>query len=308
MNPGFGRGGKTARGHEREKMLLIASAGLAVSLLVLIVLVLNFRTDASASRVAAPESLTSDNLNFGTINLLAPKRLVRAGTPLREAELVEVPWPRSSVPDGAVLDQSEVIELYAATDLEPSVPLKRSSLSKDMIRSESLPVTPGMRAVSIEVDATSGIEGHARPGTRVDVVLTYEEEDRLTSKVVVQNARVLSYAGEADQGNNRGSRSPMERNSAPVVGRTITLEVSPASALGIQTARQMGRLSLLMRAREDDKPLSIDEVPSNSIDGRPGKNSGKAKECSRGKMRMAGKDYIIDCDGRISEVMNQLDP
>lgn len=308
MGNGFGRSHKSlgpkilGRGTEREKLLLIASAGLALSLLVITILVLNFKTSASATQ---DRGQTEDNspANVGTVTLITPERVVKAGTPLKDVKFKEVFWPRNQVPDESVRDAGELSGHFAKVDLEPGMPVQRANITTEPM-SVSLPLSPGMRAVSIEVDATAGLEGHALPGTRVDVVLTYHEEGNLTSKVIVQNARVLSYGGDITPINRR---SPVEK-AVPVVGRTMTLEVSTEDALKIHTARQMGRISLIMRSADDISAVPVTDMPQTRVEGQDPTRTQKSNGCTRGKMKMGGKEYIIDCDGRIQEVMNTRDP
>jgi pilus assembly protein CpaB len=303
MGNGFGRNKMVGRGSDRDKLMLIATAGLAVSLLIITVLVLNFRTSASATQDRSDDVQAVAPAAIGTVSLLTPERTVRAGTPLKEVKFKEVFWPRNQVPEGAVRDVAEFANHFAKIDLEPNVPVRKTDITTEPM-SVSLPLTPGMRAVSIDVDATSGLEGHALPGTRVDVVLTYHEDGKLTSKVICQNARVLSYGGDVTPGTRR---SPVEKASA-ALSRTMTLEVSTEDALKIQTARQMGRISLIMRASDDVQASAVTDMSAAKVGGGEDARPTHGNGCTRGKMRMAGREYIIDCDGRISEVMNNTEP
>ncbi len=289
--------------NDKERLLFVAAAGLALSLLVITLLVLNFKPTADARELATNESVQAPLV--GTVSLLAPERLISAGRKLSEMRFKEVFWPRNQVPEEAIRDISEVQEMYAKVDLQPGLPITRSSLTSEPM-SMQLPLTPGMRAVSIEVDATAGLEGHALPGTKVDVVLTFHEDQKLTSKVIVQNARVLSYGGDATVPAKRG---PVDK-LVGTPGKTLTLEVSTEDALKVQTARQMGRLSLIMRAPEDEKTLVKTEMDQNQVGGGEAKGSrvkSNGSDCNRGKMKMAGKEYMIMCDGRIVE-LNQDEP
>jgi pilus assembly protein CpaB len=303
MMNGFGRNKVLGRGTDRDKLMLIATVGLAVSLLIITVLVLNFRTSASATQDRSADVASVAPAAIGTVSLIAPERVVRAGTPLKDVRLKEVFWPRNQVPEGAVRDAAELSNHFAKIDLDANIPIRKSDITNEPMM-VSLPLTPGMRAISIEVDATSGLEGHALPGTRVDVVLTFQEEGKLNSKIIVQNARVLSYGGDVTPGSRR---SPVEKVS-PSVSRTMTLEVSTEDALRIQTGRQMGRISLIMRSADDVTTAPVTDMGQNEVgnnsESRPVRDGG----CTRGKMKMGGRDYIIDCDGRISEVLNSREP
>ncbi|MFM1849066.1 MAG: hypothetical protein RL417_2540 [Pseudomonadota bacterium] len=305
MSTKFGRytpaiGGKS---NDRERLLFIAAIGLAFSLLVILIVVFNFRNDANARTDINPE-VAQPVANLGTVALLTPERAVRAGAKLSEVRFKEVLWPRSQVPDEAVRDISELQNLYAKTELSPGVPLQRSHLSREGLMN-SLALTPRNRAVSIEVDETSGLEGHALPGTKVDVVLTFQENGQLISKVIVQNARVLSYGGDTSTLPDRSDLAGEMRSRR--MSRTITLDVSPKDALQITTARQLGRLSLIMRSADDDIGSPVTEV--DQADLAHNKPQARARSsCKSGRIKVGGEEFMLDCDGTMNRVIDPNEP
>ncbi|MDC0358004.1 Flp pilus assembly protein CpaB [Oligoflexia bacterium] len=305
MNSKFGKHypvlGKT---NERERLLFVAAAGLAFSLLIILVAVFNFRSPAEAGQdVSMNQAIPAA---IGTVTLLTPERYVRAGTKLTEVKLKEVYWPRAQLPEGAIREASEVMNMFAKVDLQAGVPLQKHHVTAEQ-RKISLPLTPGNRAVTIKVDAESSIENHATPGTRVDLVLTHYIDGQLTSKVIVQNARVLSLGGDvrtADQRavDSRGSR----RNQW---SQTITLDVPPQSALQIQTAKKLGTLSLLMRSMDDTKPVEKQEFDQNEIDGGRGRaDRNQRNVCKKGHLKIKGNEFVVNCDGTLSQVLDPYEP
>lgn len=305
MSTKFGRyypalGGKT---NERERLLFIAAAGLAFSLLVILFVFFSFRSKNDDARATATNH-NSIPAAIGTVTLLTPDRLVRAGTKLSDVQFKEVYWPRNQVPDGAVRDINEMKDWFAKVDLQAGSPIQRAQLSREPMQT-TLPVSPGNRAVSFEVDATAGIEGHALPGTRVDVVLTFYENGNLTSKVIVQNARVLSYGGDF---------TPIDKRAVTLAGprtasRTITLDVAPKDALSITTAKQLGRLSLIMRSAGDEKGPEVTEFGAERFnDPTQKRDRARSGSCTKGTVRMGGKEYIVSCDGSINQLMNPNEP
>jgi pilus assembly protein CpaB len=290
--------------NDRERLLFVAAAGLAFSLLVVLFVVFSFSSRSEQKEVAATNTNSIPSA-IGTVTLLTPDRLIRAGTKLSEVSFKEVYWPRNQVPDGAVRDIDEMKQLFAKVDLQSGVPIQRSQLASEAVQT-TLPVTPGNRAVAFEVDATAGIEGHVLPGTRVDVVLTYYEQGNLISKVIVQNARVLSYGGDFTPVEKRTVVS----NSVRQTSRTITLDVAPKDALQITTARQLGRLSLIMRSSEDEKGLVKTDFSQDEIDksARTARDKRAAGNCMKGTARMGDREYLVGCDGSLSEVVNPNEP
>lgn len=117
-------------------------------------------------------------------------------------------------------------------------------------------ITPGMRVISIAVNAVSGAQGFIFPGDRVDLILTHgivsfvikerqEEESASETPIVVQttsetflrNLRVIAIDQQVS-----------EFESQAQLVQTVALEVTPKQAEIIQTAKQMGKVSLVLRS------------------------------------------------------------
>ena len=282
-----------SRVNERERLWFFAAAGLFFSLLILVLFVLNFKRSASAVSDQTPEAISQVPVAMGTIKLLTPDNVISAGKKLSEVTFKEVYWPRNQVPEGAVMDLAELRGMYSKAELHPGVPIKRADLSTQP-QYPSLPVTPGMRAVSLSIDAVAGVEGHARPGSRVDVVLTFMDDGELTSKVIVENARVLSTGGDP----NRGTTARTVRRPS----KTITLEVSPANALKIHTSRELGRINLIMRAAGDELPVENSEIGRYDIQGPKDVVKRPIETCTKGRMRIGDSEYMLDCNGGLHQL------
>jgi pilus assembly protein CpaB len=103
---------------------------------------------------------------------------------------------------------------------------------------------PGMRAVTVGVDAVSGTAGLIWPGDRVDVIMTEFIDDpsvplgrRISAEAVLHGARVIAIDQELVQGASPGSASQE-------TARTVTLEVTEMQAERVQVATRIGQLSL----------------------------------------------------------------
>lgn len=111
-------------------------------------------------------------------------------------------------------------------------------------------VRPGMRAISIGVDAISGAAGLISPGDRVDVILLQSIADnnlplgrRVAAETVLSNARVVAIDKQLVQSAAPGAAD------APVA-RTVTLEVTAGQAERVSVAGRIGHLSLTVRAAD----------------------------------------------------------
>ena len=180
---------------------------------------------------------------------------LRFGMPLDRAQLSEIPWPQASLPQGAFATIDKLLAEGARVVLSPievNEPVLLAKLSGPNGRATlSNLLSPGMRAVTIKTDEIAGVGGFVTPGDRVDVVLTRdagaidETSDNakgasgatITSEIVVENAKVLTVGQGAD-----------ERQTSPQVVTSVTLEVTTEGAQKVALARNIGSLSLSLRA------------------------------------------------------------
>ena len=103
-------------------------------------------------------------------------------------------------------------------------------------------ISPGMRAVTVAVDRTSGLAGFIFPGDRVDLIVTHQvatigDQPRFIIETFLQNARVLAVDTKTD-----------DQNGTPELSKTVTIEVTPSIAEGINVVLRMGTISLSLRS------------------------------------------------------------
>lgn len=115
---------------------------------------------------------------------------------------------------------------------------------------------PGMRAISVAINATSGISGFMLPGDRVDLIwnvktkVDYGGGFTGFTQTIMKNIRVIAI----DQRTQANSATP---------ARTATLEVTPKQAEAINLANSLGKLDFTLRSvapEEDGKELEDDEL------------------------------------------------
>jgi len=113
---------------------------------------------------------------------------------------------------------------------------------------------PGMRAVSIAVDNTTGSAGLIWPGDHVDLILTQNLNGPLitaghqvAAETVLSDIRVLAIDQQIIEG-----AAPTASGSQ----RTVTLEVTPDQAERISVATRLGRLSLAVRSAGPTRELA----------------------------------------------------
>lgn len=103
---------------------------------------------------------------------------------------------------------------------------------------------PGMRAVSIAVNATSGNAGFISPGDRVDLIVTHRiratgshANDTVVSEIFIKDCRVVAIDQMLDNPDNKA-----------VLAKTVTVEVTPKQAAEVAVAMEMGKISVALRS------------------------------------------------------------
>ena len=198
----------------------------------------------AADKYKVESGKSIDEHGLGSVILLAPAKPVPPGMQISQIELTEVHWPRNQVPQGAVRQGEIISALYANTQLPANQPLSRANLShKPLAGGLSAKIPERYRATTIEVDASSGVESWAFPGTHVDMLVTYRDwvKKETKSQIFVENAIVMSYNGSTAQ-KKAEDHSIIKHKMA-----TVTVAVPVKNAVAIHTARAMGRISLLLR-------------------------------------------------------------
>lgn len=157
-----------------------------------------------------------------------------------------VNWPRQSVPAGAYRDVDKLLREGNVTirPIAAGEPILRERISERAVLSANLPADA--RAVTVPVNAVTGVAGFVTPGDVVDVLLTRQipgdgagGNDKMTT-VLLENVQVLAV-----------DRRSSEKNTKPDVGKTATLQVDQYGAQKLALAVEVGTLSLALRNVEN---------------------------------------------------------
>jgi pilus assembly protein CpaB len=114
----------------------------------------------------------------------------------------------------------------------------------------------GMRAVAMNISPETDVGGFVLPEDHVDVVLTRHDRaqeaangtEALISTTILENLRVLAVDQTVEE---KGGQKV-------VLGKTVTLEVTPSQAESLALAHLQGTLSLTLRSLVDSKPAAPD--------------------------------------------------
>jgi Flp pilus assembly protein CpaB len=177
---------------------------------------------------------------FDLVSVPVPVEYVPAGTPVSEIKFKQVQYAKHQIPEGALTDLKSLGSSFAVAALPANLPLFRDNFDSSA-RSlnpviERIPA--GMRAMTVNADAVTSVEGWAGAGAVVDVLLI--ESGRTT--VVAEQVMILSAERSTASG---------RVVSAPSVPKTVTLLVTQDQCLAINTAIPLGKISFALRSVGD---------------------------------------------------------
>jgi pilus assembly protein CpaB len=190
--------------------------------------------------------------------VLVAKKALPVGTIIDADSFAFQPWPKELMqsayyveaqPDGDPKKLLGTVVRYAITAGQP---VTRGSLVGPQDRGFlAAALGPGMRAITVPVNVSSGVAGFVFPGDHVDLVLTQQVQGGgdgpplKVSETIIRNLRVLA----TDQ---RITSTDDEGKTKVQTFSNVTMEVTPRIAEKIAVAQSLGSLSLSLRSIADN--------------------------------------------------------
>ena len=178
----------------------------------------------------------------GRATVVAARR-IPAGAQISEADVKTAVVPGTAAVEGALASPSLVVGQYALDAFEAGETITGSRIAMPASRQAAGARIPsGMRAVSLQVEDSSGVVSLLRPGQRVDLYAVGENaraRGEVELRTVLQNVEVLAASGEPDG------------NRARQGGQVVTLLARPADAELLALADAGGRVRLVLRNSSD---------------------------------------------------------
>lgn len=203
--------------------------------------------------------------------VLVAAEMLPAGLVVKHEHLRWQKWPKESVVDGYVVKDAgtsieSLIGSVVRAGISPGEPITQNRIVRPGDRGFLAAILqPGMRAVAVPINATSGIAGLIFPGDKVDVILTHtinaerETSDRVrrASETVLHDIRVLATDQRTDRQDGEAS-----------LAKTVTLEVTQKQAEMLSVVTEIGKLSLSLRSLvpEEGEEVAAGEQPADQKD------------------------------------------
>jgi pilus assembly protein CpaB len=188
-----------------------------------------------------------------TEQVLVAATQLQGGRLLQPSDIAAGAVPLNAVPPGILVDtpanRAGLVGAMVRVSTTPGAPILNSSVIHPGDHGFLAAVlSPGMRAVTVAVDAVTGANGLIWPGDNVDVLLTQTiagapEDKSIAAEVVLSDVRVIATGAELIKDASNGP------NGGPPA-QTVTLEVTPDQASRCLVATNLGRLSLIVHSAQ----------------------------------------------------------
>ena len=188
--------------------------------------------------------------------VLVAKKALPVGTIIDAESLTFQPWPKELMQGAYYVEGQPDAKNLAGTVVRYAIaagqPITRGSLVGPQDRGFlAAALGPGMRAVTVPVNVTTGVAGFIFPGDHVDIVLSQQVAGGgdgpplKVSETIVRNVRVLATDQRFTDKDEDG-KTPVRTFS------NVTFEVTPKLAEKIAVAQSIGQLSLSLRSLADN--------------------------------------------------------
>ncbi len=216
--------------------------------------------------------------------ILVAKRALPLGTIVDADSFVYQPWPKELVQSAYYLEGEPGAEpraLFGTVVRYPVTagqPITRGTLVGPEDRGFlAAALGPGMRAITVPVNASTGVAGFVFPGDHVDIVLTQTVDGGgdgpplKASETIVRNARVLATDQRVT---DKGEDGKVEVKTFA----NVTLEVTPRIAEKVAVAQSIGTLSLSLRSISDNSAELERAVAAGDVKITPGTDPRQEKK------------------------------
>ena len=228
---------------DRKKLVLLLAALVIAAGTAFIARSMFVGSSAPQASAAAPAEPTGPRV-------LVANRSLPVGTIITQDAIGFQAWPTELVRDAYYIDgEADVTQLLGTVVRYPITagePVTQGGLVAPGDRGFlAAALGPGMRAVTVPVNANTAVAGFVFPGDRIDLMMTHDAGGLKATETILRNLRVLA----TDQST---SQATVDGQTAVRTFSTVTLEVTPKIAEKIAVAQTVGTLSLSLRSIADN--------------------------------------------------------
>lgn len=200
--------------------------------------------------------------NKAMVQVVVAKTRLEKGARLSSETVAVRPVPKEWAHSGAITPEQfgraeGSVLAYPSGAGEPII---WAQLEGQRTPSFSARLVHGRRAVTVPVDEISSLSGMVVPGDLIDIVVSVKKDKKNFTFTLLQGVMVLAT----------GTKVSQDERDVDGRGRTyttITLDTTPDDAKRVIAAREVGRVSALLRAPNDTSSVSKARTDAQTLLG-----------------------------------------
>lgn len=200
-----------------------------------------------------------------SVTVVVAQREIRAKTPLTAGDLIMHTLPRAQANPKALQSIDDAVGRLTKDGIAAGEQVLESSLyAKDEKPGLTFAIPAGKRAVSVAVNEVIGVAGFVKPGDRVDVLGTFDEQvvGKTVTVTVLQDVEVLAISQRME-----------DEDPDAQVATTATLALTLDEAEKVTLAEERGKLRLALRPAGQSGSEYVTQVTaSQMVRDRKGKS------------------------------------
>lgn len=212
-----------------------------------------------------------------TVQVFTVTEDVPRGVAVSEAMLRPMKFPAEFAPKTALVDPKQIVGRVPHTGLTAGLPILDTGLLAEGVKA-GVYVPPGLRAVAVKIDESSGVDNHLEPGCHVDVVGYFNVKsggkNQTIARTIIENVEVAAVGARLapDKPSASDPKADPKKKAATKekAARAVTLLVKPDQVPTLHLAEQRGEIKLSMRNSDDESPRAkSDKTGEAQVLGQP---------------------------------------
>ncbi len=159
-------------------------------------------------------------------------------------------WPKSKVPEGAIVDLEQIQDHFARVRFYEGEPILQAKLANE-IDGPAIKIPAGYRVCSLKVQIDTAVSGLVNPGDRVDIIGYFRKSQdipRTGTRAILHNVRIFAVNSETE--------TEIDTEGTAIVAKTVSLLVEQSQVAKLMLATELGTLRLALRRPNETTELT----------------------------------------------------
>jgi len=181
-------------------------------------------------------------------------------------------WPKSKIPEGAIVDYKNINERFARVRFYQGEPILEAKLANE-IEGPAIKIPDGHRVCSLKVQMDTAVSGLVNPGDRVDIFGYFKEGrgiPRTGTRQILKNVRVFAVNDQTAQ--------EIDQDGRTIVAKTVSVLVKQDQVAKLMLATELGTLRLALRRPNEMLDDTEDRNETATVESLFGTRSETADE------------------------------